>query len=327
VIEETNTSGSMQRDYIFFAGRRIAWRDSSGNVYYYFVDAIGSTRAVTNATGTTCFNADYYPYGQENDYNTSCSPTYKFTGYEFDSETGNYYAYARYYSPRLGRFLSADLLGGVIENPQSLNRYAYVLNNPETFIDPLGLKCIYGPDGQTITGDDGTQPVCETGITVTVSTPPPAPWDFYRFLSEATGPNGCGPFGCPKPPPPDTILYTMRLAPRIGPERHRQPSDSRPPCSEVYWRGFEQGTDSVSLFPAPPGGGAEDALSEGAKSLAPSYALSRSLVVSLRSSTYRALNFLSDAVELVPVLQLATGLAVADYQLAKSKFWDRSCHQ
>jgi YD repeat-containing protein len=44
VIEETNTSGTMTRDYIFFAGRRIAWRDSSGNVYYYFVDAIGSTR-------------------------------------------------------------------------------------------------------------------------------------------------------------------------------------------------------------------------------------------------------------------------------------------
>jgi RHS repeat-associated protein len=141
VIEETDTSGTMTRDYIFFAARRIAWRDSSGNVYYYFVDAIGSTRAVTNATGTTCFNTDYYPYGQENDYNTSCSPTYKFTGYEFDSETGNYYAYARYYSPRLGRFLSADPHGGDILNPQSLNRYAYVLNNPETFIDPLGLDC------------------------------------------------------------------------------------------------------------------------------------------------------------------------------------------
>ena len=39
VLEETDTSGNMQRDYIFFAGRRIAWRDSSGNVYYYFVDA------------------------------------------------------------------------------------------------------------------------------------------------------------------------------------------------------------------------------------------------------------------------------------------------
>jgi RHS repeat-associated protein len=123
-------------------------------VYYYFVDAIGNTRAVTNATGTPCFDADYYPYGQENDYITSCSPTYKFTGYESDSETGNYYAYARYYNPRLGRFMSPDPFGGDILNPQTLNRYTYVLNNPASLIDPLGLcptgtvPVVWG-DGQT----------------------------------------------------------------------------------------------------------------------------------------------------------------------------------
>lgn len=140
VVEETNTSGSMQRDYIFFAGRRIAWRDSSGNVFYYFEDTLGSTRTVTNATGTTCFDADYYPYGQENDYNTSCSPTYKFTGYEYDSETGNYYAYGRYYSSRLGRFMTTDPLGGDVGNPQSLNRYTYTNNNPTSLVDPVGLQ-------------------------------------------------------------------------------------------------------------------------------------------------------------------------------------------
>lgn len=154
VVEETDTSGNMQRDYIFFAGRRIAWRDSSGNVYYYFADAIGSTRTVTNASGTTCFNADYYPYGQENDYATSCSPTYKFTGYEYDSETGNYYAYARYYSPRMGRFMTTDPLGGDGSNPQSLNRYTYTGNNPASLVDPLGLQ-VNGPFEQCI--EFGTQ--------------------------------------------------------------------------------------------------------------------------------------------------------------------------
>ncbi len=131
-------SGNMIRDYIFFAGRRIAWRDSSGNVYYHFVDAIGNTRAVTDGAGNTCFNADYYPYGQENDYDSSCTPEYKFAGYEYDSETGNYYAYARYYNPRLGRFMSPDPVGGDILNPQSLNRYTYVINNPATLTDPSG---------------------------------------------------------------------------------------------------------------------------------------------------------------------------------------------
>ena len=45
----------------------------------------------------------------------------------------------RFQSPGLGRWLSPDPLGGDVTNPQSLNRYPYVLNNPTTFIDPLGL--------------------------------------------------------------------------------------------------------------------------------------------------------------------------------------------
>jgi RHS repeat-associated protein len=138
----------MIRDYIFFDGRRIAWRDSSGYIHYYFADVLGSTRAVTDSSGNTCFEADYYPYGQETtpaNVTNSCSPTYEFAGYEFDSETGNYYAYARYYDPQLGRFLSPDPLGGAVGAPQSLNRYAYVLNNPESLIDPYGLysNCVY----------------------------------------------------------------------------------------------------------------------------------------------------------------------------------------
>ncbi len=144
VIEETNTSGGMERDYIFFAGRRIAWKDSSGNVYYYFADAIGSTRAVTDSSGNVCSSADYYPYGQENDYNTSCSPTYKFTGYEFDSETGNYYAYARYYNPRLGRFMSPDFTLADVGSPQSLNGYSYIANNPTSFVGPREMPAAFG---------------------------------------------------------------------------------------------------------------------------------------------------------------------------------------
>jgi RHS repeat-associated protein len=45
---------------------------------------------------------------------------------------------ARRYAPPLGRWLSPDPMGGDLTNPQSLNRYAYALNNPETLTDPLG---------------------------------------------------------------------------------------------------------------------------------------------------------------------------------------------
>jgi RHS repeat-associated protein len=120
--------------------------DASGNVYYEFADMLGSTRVVTDSTGNTCFDADYYPYGQKMDHTSTCAPTSRFTGYEYDVETGNYYAFFRYYSPRLGRFMTADPLGGSMGNPQSLNRYSYVVNNPANFVDPLGLKNIMDYD-------------------------------------------------------------------------------------------------------------------------------------------------------------------------------------
>src|SRR3989475_13331992 len=46
----------------------------------------------------------------------------------------------REYHPTQGRWISPDPLGGSVFNPQSLNRYAYALNNPTTLIDPLGLQ-------------------------------------------------------------------------------------------------------------------------------------------------------------------------------------------
>jgi RHS repeat-associated protein len=61
-----------------------------------------------------------------------------FTSYERDSESGNDYALARYYISRLGRFSSPDKMAGSSANPQSLNRYSYVLNNPGNLVDPSG---------------------------------------------------------------------------------------------------------------------------------------------------------------------------------------------
>ena len=63
---------------------------------------------------------------------------------EYDAETGFYHTAFRYYQPKLGSWTSPDPAGmGAADasNPQSLNRYAYVLNNPINFFDPLGLGC------------------------------------------------------------------------------------------------------------------------------------------------------------------------------------------
>jgi len=144
VLAETDTSGNTKNEYIYFAGKRIAWWDSSGNSYYIYSDALGSTRTITKSNGTVCYDADFTPYGQEVAHTNNCPSTYnyKFTGYERDAETGLDYAFARYYNSRLGRFMSADTLAGGAGDPQSLNRYSYVTNRPLIAIDPAGLKLI-----------------------------------------------------------------------------------------------------------------------------------------------------------------------------------------
>ncbi len=63
---ETNASGALVNEYIFFGGKRISRRDASSNIEYYFADEIGSSRVVTNASGTIVEDCDYFPYGGSN---------------------------------------------------------------------------------------------------------------------------------------------------------------------------------------------------------------------------------------------------------------------
>lgn len=66
----------------------------------------------------------------------------------YDTSTDGYVPPFRYYVPEKGRWLTPDPLAGDITNPQSLNRYAYVMNNPTNFVDPLGLgPCVPGAPG------------------------------------------------------------------------------------------------------------------------------------------------------------------------------------
>jgi RHS repeat-associated protein len=68
---------------------------------------------------------------------TNCF-AWRFTGQREDATIGLYFYNARYYDPKLGRFIQADTIVPDPGNPQLLNRYSYVGNRPVNFIDPSG---------------------------------------------------------------------------------------------------------------------------------------------------------------------------------------------
>jgi RHS repeat-associated protein len=137
---------------------------------YLTADHLGSTRVVTDANGEVTERHDYRPFGEElfasvsgrtSDLNYPGGDTgvrLKFTGKERDAETGLDYFLARYYSAAQGRFTSPDeWAGGIVDpftgqqvgqpgplpyaditDPQTLNKYAYVRNNPLRYTDPDG---------------------------------------------------------------------------------------------------------------------------------------------------------------------------------------------
>ena len=95
-------------------------------------------RSITNGRGEETEAINYLPYGQDESNRKRHRGDARYTGQMFDEGTGLYYYNARYYDPMLGRFLSPDTLASSLGEPQSLNGYSYVLNNPLTFNDPTG---------------------------------------------------------------------------------------------------------------------------------------------------------------------------------------------
>ena len=93
---------------------------------------------------------------------------YTFTGQEDDDELGLYNYKARLYDPLLGRFISPDSIVPNPEDPQSLNRYSYCLNNPLKYTDPSGHEnYAWGYDqgdytAATLSSESGTSGTTES---------------------------------------------------------------------------------------------------------------------------------------------------------------------
>ncbi|HEV2387693.1 MAG TPA: RHS repeat-associated core domain-containing protein [Candidatus Acidoferrales bacterium] len=103
----------------------------------FLPDALGSTLALADTTGTVQTSYTYQPFGGTTTQGASNANSYQFTGRENDGD-GLYFYRARYYSPTFGRFISEDPLG----LRGGLERYAYAGDGPTLYVDPLGMYCI-----------------------------------------------------------------------------------------------------------------------------------------------------------------------------------------
>jgi RHS repeat-associated protein len=166
-----NASGALtpQHNYAYANGALLATYDLgnvtisgstyNGQVLFRFTDWLGTLRVTTDYGGESVGTCTGLAFGDGVSCQGEPADSHHFTGKERDTESGNDYFGARYYASSMGRWMSPDWSAiqdpipyADIDNPQTLNLYAYVQNNPLTLHDATGhYHC--DPDYSTTNGN------------------------------------------------------------------------------------------------------------------------------------------------------------------------------
>jgi RHS repeat-associated protein len=151
----TTSGGTYTDEFVHFNGAQVGYRDdATGNVYHYINDHIGSARVMTDSSGVTRFESDYYPHGGQRVITNTEDSLLKFQGRQRDTETGLDNA-RRMYSSNIARWLPTRTTipkasdGKRVPQPASLNAYAPANNSPVNHNDVSGSVVIgFVPEGQ-----------------------------------------------------------------------------------------------------------------------------------------------------------------------------------
>jgi RHS repeat-associated protein len=192
LYEEDALAGGVtrQRAYLGVQGATIGVVTKTGSTQqatYWLKDQLGSIDVVADGAGNVLEHLDYEPFGKRrnngatdpNGTLASSSTNRGFTGQEELDEVGLVHMNGRVYDPSIGRFVSPDPTIPHPANPQSYNRFAYVMNNPLSLTDPTGYADSGdGGDGEADKGDTSgnvgqlaATPVTQDGGRVGLSSP------------------------------------------------------------------------------------------------------------------------------------------------------------
>jgi len=116
----------------------VTWQSGYGQTTsaYYVADGLGSITRIVDGSGSVLNQYRYGAFGKMKQVQESFANAYTYTGREWDADAGLYYYRTRWYDPAVGRFMSEDPIGFA---GGDTNLFAYVLNNPVSWVDPLGL--------------------------------------------------------------------------------------------------------------------------------------------------------------------------------------------
>jgi RHS repeat-associated protein len=140
-VSEELQNGSVVRRYVYGPKGPLYMVQLVGSTWvtsYFGEDATGSVRFLMNDSGTVTDSWTWDAYGNLLGRTGTTNCALGFDGEYQDADTGLIYLRARWYDPSTGRFLQMDSYEGDNENPDTLNKFTFVGNDPLNSFDPTG---------------------------------------------------------------------------------------------------------------------------------------------------------------------------------------------
>ncbi|MFC3700202.1 putative Ig domain-containing protein [Reinekea marina] len=113
-------------------------RTDADETHFFQVDGLGSTRQLTDTTGSITDSYNYEAFGTVLNQTGTTENSYLYTGEQYDTGLDQYYLRARYYDQNIGRFTQMDTWMGSNHDPITLHKYLYANADPVTYTDPTG---------------------------------------------------------------------------------------------------------------------------------------------------------------------------------------------